>query len=70
MTRACHTGLRVSAFLAPCKPEIGSWSAWEGEVLLGCGALQEARYGFQQCPPFADYVEAPFSVCMCLDLAT
>ena len=26
------------------------------------------RYGFVQCPPFADYFEDPNSVCMTLEL--
>jgi putative acetyltransferase len=110
------------------KPEISFWSVWEGDALLGCGALKAlnarqgeiksmrtaaehlrrgvaarmlehilqvarsrgytqlyletgtpaafaparalyARYGFKECPPFADYVEDPYSVCMCLELA-
>ncbi|GMA50842.1 putative N-acetyltransferase YsnE [Alicyclobacillus contaminans] len=105
------------------KPDITFWTAWEGEELLGCGALkelspwhgevksmrtatahlrkgvakrmlehiiQEARrrgyqrlsletgsmaafeparrlyqsFGFEFCPPFADYVEDPNSVFM------
>lgn len=109
------------------QPEITLWSAWEGRVLLGCGALKAlnaqqgevksmrtgaehlrkgvaarmlehilqvargrgyaqlfletgttpdfapahalyARHGFRECQPFADYVEDPFSVFMCLEL--
>jgi putative acetyltransferase len=109
------------------QPEVTLWSAWEGEDLLGCGALKELgahqaeiksmrtaadhlrkgvaakllqhiiavarsrgytqlyletgpvaafaparalyeRQGFATCGPFADYVEDPYSVFMCLDL--
>lgn len=105
------------------KPEITFWSAWEGNQLLGCGALKELdpthaeiksmrsanrfrgkgvgkkmlehilqvasdrqyqrlsletgsqdffvparklyeRYGFENCGPFADYEEDPWSVFM------
>ncbi|HTF96884.1 MAG TPA: GNAT family N-acetyltransferase [Cellvibrio sp.] len=105
------------------KPEITFWSAWEGNQLLGCGALKELdpthaeiksmrsanrfrgkgvgkkmlehilqvasdrqyqrlsletgsqdffvparklyeRYGFENCGPFADYKEDPWSVFM------
>ena len=30
-----------------CKPDITFWSAWEGRLLLGCGAIKEldARHG-------------------------
>ena len=109
------------------KSEITFWSAWEGDELLGCGALKEfnpahaeiqsmrtlgsqlrkgvaasmfqhivqvardrgfaqlllemgtaaaflsahtlyERHGFTYCGPFADYVEDPFSLFMCLPL--
>jgi putative acetyltransferase len=109
------------------KPEITFWSAWEGNTLVGCGALKELdashaelksmrtvaahlrkgvaatvlehivrvarnrgyralfletgttpaftparalyeRHGFVYCGPFADYVEDPYSVFMCLQL--
>ena len=110
------------------QPEITFWSAWDGEDLLGCGALKELsatqaelksmrtatahvrkgvaakmlahiiavarsrgytqlyletgttagfapahalyqRHGFVTRGPFANYVEDPYSVFMCLDLA-
>ncbi|MED4228025.1 GNAT family N-acetyltransferase [Neobacillus cucumis] len=109
------------------RPEITFWSAWEGQDLLGCGALKEldqqhgeiksmrtssqhlrkgvakrmlqhiideakrrgyqrlsletgsmaafepaknlyARFGFQYCEPFADYIEDPNSVFMTLKI--
>ena len=36
------------------------------------GAAQRlyARHGFSECPPFADYTDDPFSLCMSLDLTT
>ena len=108
-------------------PGMSFWTVWEGEELLGCGALKEhspehaeiksmrsaaahrgkgvgvamlahiieesrrrgyarlsletgssapfapsrslyARFGFSECPPFADYVEDPHSVFMTLAL--
>jgi len=110
------------------QPEISFWSVYQGEELVGCGALKELssshaeiksmrtanahrgkgvastmlqhiiaiakqrgyqqlsletgsmdyfnparnmyrKYGFQSCPPFADYVEDPNSVFMQLNLA-
>lgn len=108
-------------------PDISFWTVWEGETLLGCGALKQlapdhaeiksmrtarahrgqgvgqamlehllaearrrgyarlsletgsqpgfeparrlyARYGFVECPPFADYTQDPNSVFMTLSL--
>jgi putative acetyltransferase len=109
------------------QPEVTLWTAWQGEDLLGCGALKEldaqqaeiksmrtaaahlrkgvaaqilqhliavarsrgytklyletgtvaafaparalyAVHGFVTCGPFADYVEDPYSVFMCMAL--
>ncbi|MBM7654404.1 GNAT family N-acetyltransferase [Neobacillus cucumis] len=109
------------------RPEITFWSVWEGQDLLGCGALKEldqqhgeiksmrtssqhlrkgvakrmlqhiideaklrgyrrlsletgsmaafeparnlyARFGFQYCEPFGDYIEDPNSVFMTLEI--
>jgi putative acetyltransferase len=109
------------------RPEITFWTAWDGDELLGCGALKELdathaevksmrtaakhqrkgvaarlmrhmlqtarergyrrlsletgspdafqpartmyeRFGFEECAPFADYVEDPYSVFMTIAL--
>lgn len=109
------------------QPDITFWTAWDGNALMGCGALRELdaghgeiksmrtdpaylrrgvaaalldeiiavargrgysrlsletgrpapfqpahrlyeRYGFTECPPFADYVLDDFSICMTLAL--
>lgn len=62
------------------KPDITFWSAWEGSVLLGCGALKvtafrpaQALYesfGFSYCGPFGGYQEDPNNVFMTIRLDT
>jgi putative acetyltransferase len=111
------------------QPDVSFWSAWEGDELLGCGALKQldgehgeiksmrtssahlrkgvaarllqhiideagrrsyrrlsletgsaqafaparrlyARFGFQPCAPFADYVDDPYSVFMTRETPT
>jgi putative acetyltransferase len=111
------------------QPDVSFWSAWEGDELLGCGALKQldgehgeiksmrtssahlrkgvaarllqhiideagrrsyrrlsletgsaqafaparrlyARFGFQPCAPFADYVDDPYSVFMTWETPT
>ena len=37
------------------------------EVFEPARALYE-RFGFEQCGPFADYVEDPYSMCMTIQL--
>jgi putative acetyltransferase len=61
-------------------PEITLWSAWDEEVLLGCGALKAlnrefsaahalyTRYGFELRGPFGDYAPDPNSVFMAKEL--
>jgi hypothetical protein len=55
-------------------PDVPFWTVWEGDTLLGCGALKSwmrrtthrlyESFGFSYCGPFADYQDDPNSVFM------